>query len=182
MENNILLPHKELNEENFLALNGFEWDVTEEGALPGQDKCCHICLIALEEDNLIQPCWHREDNRFFHGNGKKYKHHVFYPVTCMTPHTTDPYSYAYCCCMFAEESGNIMASKEAFDNMDALGIEGWAGAGVKDEAGVDEMIAKAKENASTFKGLNAVANFGFKCFHIFLLSDSTRGSIICNRP
>ena len=28
-------------------------------------------------------------------------------------------------------------------------------------------LAKAKENASAFKGLNAVANFRFKCFHIF---------------
>lgn len=75
-DHNILLPHKELNEENFLALNGFEWDVTEEGTAPGQNRCCHICLIALEEDNLVQPCWHREDDRFFHGNGKKYKHLV----------------------------------------------------------------------------------------------------------
>ena len=81
MENNILLPHKELNEENFLALNGFEWDVTEEGALPGQDKCCHICLIALEPDNLIQPCWNRVVDEFFHGNGKKYKHLVKFDET-----------------------------------------------------------------------------------------------------
>ena len=80
-DHNIMLPHEDLNEENFLALTGFEWDVTEKGAPRGQDKCCHICLIALEPDNLIQPCWNRVVDEFFHGNGRKYKHLVKFDET-----------------------------------------------------------------------------------------------------
>lgn len=59
-DHNVLVSHPELNDKNFLALNGLEYDVTQEAreGLPFR-KTCHFCAIALEQDNLTQPCWHR---------------------------------------------------------------------------------------------------------------------------
>ena len=70
--------------------------------------------------------------------GKKYRQHVFFPQKCLGECTVDPYSYAYCCCMFGSPH---MASKEDFDAMIARGVQPWAGAAVKDAETVDEAIA-----------------------------------------
>jgi len=72
--------------------------------------------------------------------GKKYRQHVYFPITHMGEYTVDPYSYGYCCCMFGPEWGS--ASKEDFDAMAARGVQPWAGASVKDEATVDGAIEK----------------------------------------
>lgn len=73
----------------------------------------------------------------------KYKQHVYYPNHTKESNpdiTTDVYSYSYCVCMFGD-SPNHMASKAEFDKMrSTYGIQPWAGAGVKDESGVDEVI------------------------------------------
>ena len=55
-DHNVMIPHDDLNDENFLALNGYEVDVSQGGT----PKTCHMCLIALYPDNLTQVCWHRE--------------------------------------------------------------------------------------------------------------------------
>ena len=70
--------------------------------------------------------------------GDKYRQHVFFPQKCLGECTVDPYSYAYCCCMFGSPH---MASKEDFDAMIARGVQPWAGAAVKDAETVDEAIA-----------------------------------------
>ena len=73
--------------------------------------------------------------------GGKYRQHVYYPPSHLGVLEKDPYSYAFCCCMFSSEKSKInMATKEEFDNMAARGVEPWAGAGVKDEEGVDMAI------------------------------------------
>ena len=43
----------------------------------------------------------------------KYRHHVYFPQRYLGECTVDPYTYAYCCCMFSEnkDPGN-MAPKE----------------------------------------------------------------------
>lgn len=70
-----------------------------------------------------------------------YKQHVYFPLSCHKDSSSiDPYSYAYCCCMFSENDTDIMATKEAFNKMDALGVQPWAGASVKDEAGAQTAI------------------------------------------
>lgn len=71
--------------------------------------------------------------------GKKYRQHVFFPVEVLGECKIDPYSYAYCACMFG---GTYMANQEAFDQMRASGVEPWVGAAVKDAAGVDTAIAR----------------------------------------
>ena len=71
--------------------------------------------------------------------GKKYRQHVFFPLEVLGECTIDPYSYAYCSCMFG---GQYMAPVEAFDRMRAYGVQPWAGAAVKDAAGVDIAIER----------------------------------------
>lgn len=74
--------------------------------------------------------------------GEKYRRHVYYPIHYLSDRITrDPYKGPYCCCMFSSVKGEIMATKEEYDAMAARGVEPWAGAGVRDEAGVDLAIA-----------------------------------------
>ncbi len=61
-DHEIMIPHPELNDEDFLALNGYEYEVLspEKPDNPAHKlrKTCHMCLIALEPDNLTHVCWH----------------------------------------------------------------------------------------------------------------------------
>ena len=60
-DHNTLVSRRELCDENFLALNGFEVDILDElcGRPINHVKTCHICLVALSPDNLNQVCFHR---------------------------------------------------------------------------------------------------------------------------
>ena len=80
-DHDILLPHPELKEENFLPLNGIELEVNEkDDDTPYKFiKSSHMCMIALEEDNLNAPCWHRSKYRF--GNAPKSEHLVKFDDT-----------------------------------------------------------------------------------------------------
>lgn len=60
-DHNLLLSHQELSDEEFLALNGVEININDENYPDKYAKTCHLCMIALEPDNLIQPCWHRSE-------------------------------------------------------------------------------------------------------------------------
>lgn len=73
-DHDILIPHSELTDENFLALNGYEMEINEEKSPYFSAKTCHLCMIALEPDNLKQVCWHRE--KYLFGNATNYKEQV----------------------------------------------------------------------------------------------------------
>ena len=74
-DHDVLIPHPELADEHFLPLNAFEIEINEENGEPfSQIKTCHICMIALEPDNITQPCWHRTKYRF--GNAENYRDQV----------------------------------------------------------------------------------------------------------
>lgn len=66
--------------------------------------------------------------------------HVYYPAWHMGEFDGDPYEGAYCCCMFPQEKGLPMATKEEFDAMREKGIQPWAGAKVKNAETVEEAI------------------------------------------
>ena len=74
-DHDVMIPHADLNDEEFLALNGYELEVCEDddGDFPNV-KYFHICLIALEPDNLKQVCWHRQ--KYLIGNGINYRDQV----------------------------------------------------------------------------------------------------------
>ena len=67
-DHDILLDRKELCDDEFLALNGYEVEINE------AKKCCHICFIALEPDNLVQPCWHR--SKYLFANAPQFRDQV----------------------------------------------------------------------------------------------------------
>lgn len=71
--------------------------------------------------------------------GKKYRQHVFFPLEVLGEITIDPYTYAYCCCMFGS---SYMADMVYFDKMREYGVEPWVGAAVKDAKGVDLAIER----------------------------------------
>lgn len=74
-DHDIMIPHTELASEDFLPLVGYEMEVDDDRSLEHRyRKTCHMCLIALEPDNLKQVCWHRSDYLF--GNAPKYESQV----------------------------------------------------------------------------------------------------------
>lgn len=76
--------------------------------------------------------------------GKKYKLHVYYPQKCNFDLECDNYAFAYCVCMFGEDS--FIATKKEFDDMKSkYDIQTWAGAGVCDERTVDIAIDRGSE-------------------------------------
>ncbi len=80
-DHNILLPHHDLSDENFIALSGYELDLYEgwnpEFIPNGKSyltwKGCHINFIALDPENDTQVCYHRTKYRMI-GNGENYRH------------------------------------------------------------------------------------------------------------
>ncbi len=73
--------------------------------------------------------------------GKKYRQHVYYPMTVMQGKiTVSPYEYAYCTCMFGAFNSLNIATPEGFAMMEDLGPQPWAGACVCDERSVDTAI------------------------------------------
>lgn len=74
-DHDLLIPHDELNDDDFLALHGFEMEINEKKDAPFNFiKTCHICFIGLDPDNINQPLWHRSAYQF--GNAVNNKHLV----------------------------------------------------------------------------------------------------------
>ena len=73
-DHNIMLDQTHLCDEEFVALNGYELNANDPGAVFKYRKTCHLCLIALKPDNLRQVCWHRE--KYMVGKGADYRHLV----------------------------------------------------------------------------------------------------------
>ena len=59
-DHDVMVPHPELADENFLPLNGYEMEVNEnkDGDYRFK-KTCHMCFVALDPDNLNMACYHR---------------------------------------------------------------------------------------------------------------------------
>ena len=76
-DHDIMLPHHDLTDENFLALTGFEMEFNEwnkpEFAVT---KTAHFCFIALSPDQRKQP--NRPHDGYLFGNAKNYVDQVKY--------------------------------------------------------------------------------------------------------
>ena len=55
-DHDVLIPHPELADEDFLPLNSYEMEINEHSPLKAGAKSCHMCLIALDPDNVEQVC------------------------------------------------------------------------------------------------------------------------------
>lgn len=70
--------------------------------------------------------------------GDRYRQHVYFPLSYLGETTIDPYSYAYCACMFGKP---VMATAADCAAMKEKGVRPWAGASVRDAATVEEAIS-----------------------------------------
>ena len=61
-DHDVMIPHKELRDADFLPLTGVEFDIANDkvGKMMAEGGCVHFNFIALDEDMEIQPLWHRE--------------------------------------------------------------------------------------------------------------------------
>ncbi|MBE6601377.1 MAG: PHP domain-containing protein [Ruminococcaceae bacterium] len=79
-DHDILIPHDELTDDDFLALHGFEIEMSDysEGVTSETRRTCHICCIGLEPETVVQPCWHRTlyQKHYFYGNAKDHAKEV----------------------------------------------------------------------------------------------------------
>ena len=75
-DHNVMISQDHLNDENFIVLHGFEVDLydTSKHYEMYDAKVCHICFIALDPENMIQPFWHRAGYLF--GNALNYRTQV----------------------------------------------------------------------------------------------------------
>ena len=73
-DHEVLIPHPELEDENFLPLNSYEFAVNEHYPKKIDSKVCHMCLIALDPDNVQPVCFHR--TKYLPGNAAKYASQV----------------------------------------------------------------------------------------------------------
>lgn len=83
-DHDVMIPHHDLADEDFLPLTGYEMEVFEYFPVPEQPpqrfrKQCHMCLIALDPDKTEQVCFHR--SRFVWGNAKTYLDQIHYDET-----------------------------------------------------------------------------------------------------
>ena len=64
-DHGVFVPHNDITDNNFVALNGVEIDVAipRNGLRETFKKCCHICMIALSPNTTRQPCLSLE-NKF----------------------------------------------------------------------------------------------------------------------
>lgn len=65
-DHDVFLQHNDLTDDTFLALNGYEMEINEPRAWKENPKTCHICFVALDRSNKIQPMWHR--TKYLFGN------------------------------------------------------------------------------------------------------------------
>ena len=60
-DHDALIPHRDLKDDTFLPLNGVEIAIrNKEANVRGKRPLAHLGFIALEEDNDLSPCFHRE--------------------------------------------------------------------------------------------------------------------------
>lgn len=112
-------------------------------------ECCDRAIEMIEEfgygDRCVLNTFSGKLHEYIFGKyGRKYRQHVYYPISYMGKGMTmDPAEYAFCVCMFRSWwNGDRMniGTPEEFQMMAEKGIEPWAGACVKDEEGVERAI------------------------------------------
>ena len=71
-DHDVLIPHPELNDDKFLALNGFEIEAYHGEQYDPNKKCAHLCFVALEQGNDTMPFWYSAEYSDLHNDLLKY--------------------------------------------------------------------------------------------------------------
>ena len=77
-DHDLFVDRSHLCDEHFLALNGVELSINGRKFGSGwlNMETCHLGFIALRQDNLISPCYHR--SKYLRGNAEPYRKLVAY--------------------------------------------------------------------------------------------------------
>lgn len=124
-----------------------EYPTTQGNEVRAYEVCDRILAMVDEygfTDRVVINSFSNPLNEYvFRKYGAKYRQHVFYPISSMSGQCTiDPYSYAYCACMFRSFYSELnLAGPAECDIMRSKGPQPWAGACVHDEESVDAAIA-----------------------------------------
>ena len=80
-DHDVFVDRSDLCDDKFLALNGVEEEINGKNFGGGwlNMETCHLNFIALEQDNLNCPCYHR--SKYFYANAPKYREFVKYDET-----------------------------------------------------------------------------------------------------
>lgn len=79
-DHDVFIPHNDLTDDKFLALNGYEWEIYE--GYPNKNhfnRTFHACLIATNDKMNTPVCFHRE--KYFIGNGINHIDEINYDKT-----------------------------------------------------------------------------------------------------
>lgn len=68
-DHDILIPHDDLTDDDFLMLNGYELSIASD-----TERTCHLCLVATEKGNTEQVCYHRSN--YIWGNAQNYRSQI----------------------------------------------------------------------------------------------------------
>ena len=110
---------------------------------------CDRVLLLLSDAGLKDRCvvntWSGKLHEYIHRTyGWEYKQHVYYPQRCLGSCEIDPYSYAYCTCVFGVQEGEITV--EDVQNLHRrTGVRIWAGTYAKDESSIDLAVRMGAE-------------------------------------
>ena len=58
-DHDVFVQHNDITDDDFLALNGYEVEITAPADTFSVAKCCHLCFVALEKDNDVPVALHR---------------------------------------------------------------------------------------------------------------------------
>ena len=110
---------------------------------------CDRVLLLLSDYGLQERCvintWSGKLHDYIYRTyGHKYKQHVYYPQRCLGPCEIDPYSYAYCTCVFGVQEGEITIG-DVQELHHRTGVRIWAGTYAKDENSVDLAVRMGSE-------------------------------------
>ena len=77
-DHDVFVDRSHLCDSTFLALNGVEEEINGRNFGSGwlDMETCHMNFIALRQDNLIMPCYHR--TKYCYANAPKYRHLIKY--------------------------------------------------------------------------------------------------------
>lgn len=120
----------------------------ENGKAVAVDTCDRVLQLLSDaglEDRFVVNTWSGQLHEYIYRTyGHRYKQHVYYPQRCLGHCELDPYSYAYCTCVFGVPEGEVTI-EDVHDLHRRTGVRIWAGTDAKDEPSVDLAVRMGAE-------------------------------------
>ena len=75
-DHDLMISHSELNDEKFLAMNGYEVEINEPAPKWGLGKVCHMCFVATTPEIKNHAFWNKEALNYTWGNAHELAKHA----------------------------------------------------------------------------------------------------------